>query len=51
MWHTAVGVNYADTHHRNGISHPRPVPPDPVDISQDLERRRSPFITRPAIMH
>ena len=26
-------------------------PPDPVDIIQDLGRRGSLFITRPAIMH
>ncbi len=30
--HTAVGVNYADTYHRGGISHPWPVPPCPVVI-------------------
>ena len=30
--HTAVGVNYADTYHRAGISHPWPVPPCPVVI-------------------
>ena len=26
--HTAIGVNYADTYHRAGISHPWPVPED-----------------------
>ena len=30
--HTAIGVNYADTYHRGGISHPWPVPPCPVVI-------------------
>ena len=30
--HTAVGVNFADTYHRGGISHPWPVPPPPVVI-------------------
>ena len=30
--HTAVGVNYADTYHRGGISHPWPVPDPPVVI-------------------
>lgn len=30
--HTAVGVNFADTYHRAGISHPWPVPPCPVVI-------------------
>lgn len=30
--HTAIGVNYADTYHRAGISHPWPVPPCPVVI-------------------
>lgn len=30
--HTAVGVNYADTYHRAGISHPWVVPPCPVVI-------------------
>ena len=30
--HTAVGVNYADTYHRGGISHPWPVPALPVVI-------------------
>ncbi len=30
--HTAVGVNYADTYHRGGISHPWPVAPCPVVI-------------------
>ena len=28
--HTAIGVNYADTYHRGGISHPWPVSPPPV---------------------
>ncbi|MCP9484226.1 quinone oxidoreductase [Shimia sp. CNT1-13L.2] len=32
MRHTAVGVNYADTYHRGGISHPWPVPNEPVVI-------------------
>ena len=32
MRHTAVGVNYADTYHRGGISHPWPVPDEPVVI-------------------
>ncbi len=27
--HTAIGVNFADTYHRGGISHPWPVPPRP----------------------
>ena len=31
--HTAVGVNFADTYHRGGISHPWPVPPCPVVIA------------------
>ncbi len=30
--HTAVGVNFADTYHRGGISHPWPVQPCPVVI-------------------
>ena len=30
--HTAIGVNYADTYHRGGISHPWPVSPPPVVI-------------------
>ncbi len=30
--HTAVGVNFADTYHRGGISHPWPVPPRPCVI-------------------
>jgi len=30
--HTAVGVNFADTYHRGGMSHPWPVPPCPVVI-------------------
>lgn len=30
--HTAVGVNYADTYHRGGVSHPFPVPECPVVV-------------------
>jgi len=30
--HTAVGVNFADTYYRGGVSHPWPVPPPPVVI-------------------
>ena len=30
--HTAIGVNFADTYHRAGISHPWPVPNPPVVI-------------------
>lgn len=30
--HTAVGVNFADTYHRGGVSHPWPVPPRPCVI-------------------
>ena len=30
--HTAIGVNFADTYHRGGISHPWPVPKPPVVI-------------------
>ena len=30
--HTAIGVNFADTYHRGGISHPWPVPSCPVVI-------------------
>lgn len=30
--HTAIGVNYADTYHRGGISHPWPVSVPPVVI-------------------
>ncbi len=30
--HTAIGVNYADTYHRGGISHPWPVPEPPLVI-------------------
>jgi NADPH2:quinone reductase len=30
--HTAVGVNFADTYHRGGVSHPWPVPAPPVVI-------------------
>ncbi|NQY60355.1 quinone oxidoreductase [Cognatishimia sp.] len=32
MRHTAVGVNYSDTYHRGGISHPWAVPDEPVVI-------------------
>ena len=28
--HTAIGVNYADTYHRGGVSHPWPVGEPPV---------------------
>ena len=28
--HTAIGVNFADTYHRSGISHPWIVPDPPV---------------------
>jgi NADPH2:quinone reductase len=30
--HTAIGVNFADTYHRGGVSHPWPVPPRPCVI-------------------
>ena len=30
--HTAIGVNFADTYHRGGVSHPWPVPPCPYVI-------------------
>ena len=30
--HTAIGVNFADTYHRAGISHPWPVSKPPVVI-------------------
>lgn len=30
--HTAIGINFADTYHRGGISHPWPVPPPPCVI-------------------
>ena len=30
--HTAIGVNFADTYHRGGVSHPWPVPPCPVVV-------------------
>ena len=30
--HTAIGVNFADTYHRGGVSHPWPVPDGPVVI-------------------
>lgn len=30
--HTAIGVNFADTYHRAGVSHPWPVPNPPVVI-------------------
>ena len=30
--HTAIGVNFADTYHRGGTSHPWPVPDPPVVI-------------------
>ncbi|MBL4757131.1 MAG: alcohol dehydrogenase catalytic domain-containing protein, partial [Rhizobiales bacterium] len=30
--HTAIGVNFADTYHRGGISHPLKVPPLPAVI-------------------
>lgn len=30
--HTAIGVNFADTYHRAGVSHPWPVPSPPVVI-------------------
>ena len=32
LQHTAIGVNYADTYHRSGISHPWRVPKPPVVI-------------------
>ena len=32
MRHTALGVNYADLDHHAGISHPWPVPDEPVVI-------------------
>ena len=49
--HTAIGVNYADTYHRAGISHPWPVPEEPVVIGcllytspspRDVEESRMP---------
>jgi NADPH:quinone reductase-like Zn-dependent oxidoreductase len=36
--HTAVGVNFADTYHRGGISHPWPVPA-PSDTAGSLHSR------------
>ena len=30
--HTAIGVNFADTYHRGGVSHPWPVPDGPCVI-------------------
>ena len=30
--HTAIGINFADTYHRAGVSHPWPVPNPPVVI-------------------
>lgn len=30
--HVAIGVNFADTYHRGGVSHPWPVPPPPCVI-------------------
>ena len=30
--HTAIGVNYADTYHRGGVSHPWPVGEPPVIV-------------------
>lgn len=30
--HTAIGVNFADTYHRGGVSHPWPIPPCPVVV-------------------
>ena len=32
MRHTAVGVNYPDTYHRGGITHPWPMPDELVVI-------------------
>jgi len=32
MRHTAIGVNYADTYHRGGVSHPWPVGEPPVVV-------------------
>ncbi len=32
MRHTAIGVNYADTYHRGGVSHPWPVGDPPVVV-------------------
>ena len=32
MRHTAIGINFADTYHRGGISHPWPVPDPPTVI-------------------
>ena len=37
--HTAIGVNFADTYHRAGISHPWPVPPRPC-VAAALRGRR-----------
>lgn len=33
--HTAIGVNFADTYHRGGVSHPWPVPPRPCVIGME----------------
>ncbi|MGI9382427.1 MAG: quinone oxidoreductase family protein [Methyloligellaceae bacterium] len=30
--HTVIGVNFADTYHRGGVSHPWPVPPQPCVV-------------------
>ena len=30
--HTTIGVNFADTYHRSGVSHPWPLPNPPVVI-------------------
>ncbi len=37
--HTAIGVNFADTYHRAGISHPWPVPPLPCVIGFEAAGR------------
>ena len=38
--HTAVGVNFADTYHRGGISHPWPVPPS-LDLRASASSKAS----------
>ena len=42
--HTAVGVNFADTYHRGGVSHPWPVPPCPVVIGFEGVGMGEPFL-------
>lgn len=46
--HTVIGVNFADTYHRGGVSHPWPVPPRPCVVgfeAVDIVERTGPEVT------